>query len=281
MPGLLDLSQKADPLLGELINRVNAIVGDTPYLLAGATARDLLLHVAHGVDPRRATKDIDLAFLVSTREEYLALREKLLASGEFEAVPRKGLHNFRFRRVLEVDVLPFGAIERHDRTIALPPDGAIVMNMFGFREARAAAVTVKLPSEAHVQVVSLPALAILKLVAWKERRYIEPGKDAHDLKVIIKNYLDAGNHDRIYDENPDAGGSPYDYEAAGAWLLGKDMAKLVDAAGDERLAQLIAEATDEQGQLGLVGDMMREDPDRALELLIALEHGFTEGRPIG
>ena len=36
MATLLDLSQKGDLLLGALIGRVNAIVGDAPYLLAGA-----------------------------------------------------------------------------------------------------------------------------------------------------------------------------------------------------------------------------------------------------
>ena len=262
MATLLDLSQKGDPLLGELIGRVNAIVGDAPYLLAGATARDLLLQAAHGIDPRRATTDVDLAFLASSWDEYRALRNQLLGSGDFTEVPRGGLHKLRFRGVLEVDVMPFGAIERPDRSIAWPPHGA--------------SITVVLPPDERVEVVSLPALAILKLVAWKERRLEQPGKDAHDLALIIRNYLDAGNHDRLHHEIPDAGGSPYDYEIGGAQLLGKDMAQLLDAAGRERLAHLIADEADEQGQLRLAGDMMRDDPERALELLAALEYGFTK-----
>lgn len=57
------------------------------------------------------------------------------------------------------------------------------------------------------------------------------------------------------------------------------MAQLLDAAGRERVARLIANETDEQGQLRLVGEMMRDDPDRALEFLTALEHGFAEELP--
>ena len=53
------------------------------------------------------------------------------------------------------------------------------------------------------------------------------------------------------------------------------MARLLDAAGRERLGRLIAEEADEQGQLRLAGEMMRNDPERALELLTALESGFV------
>lgn len=272
---MLDLSQKADPLLGALIGRVNAIAGDTPYLLAGATARDLLLQAAHGIDTRRATQDVDLAFLIDTWDEYLDLHARLLASGDFAGPSEGGVHRLHFRGSLQVDVLPFGAIERHDRTIAWPPDGDTIMTVFGFREAHRTSITVVLPPNARVQVASLPALALLKLVAWKARRFEQPGKDAFDFTLILRTYLDAGNHERLFEENPEAGGSPYDYEAGAAWLLGKDMARLLDAAGRERLARLIADEADARGQLRLAGDMMRDDPERALELLAALGRGLT------
>jgi len=157
----------------------------------------------------------------------------------------------------------------------LPPDNAFQMSMFGFREALNSTVTVVLPDDARVQVVSLPALAVLKLSAWVERGGHEPGKDAYDLVFIIKNYAIASG-ERVYDANPYLMGSPSDYESAGAWLLGKDMAQLLDEAGHERLAHSIAGETDQTGQLRLVGEMMRSDPERALELLCALEDGFME-----
>lgn len=274
MATLLDLSQKGDPQLGLLIGRINAIVGDAPYLLAGATARDLLLQVAHGIDTRRATMDVDFAFLVGTWDEYLDLRARMLASGDFAEVPKGGLHKLRFRGNLEVDIMPFGAIENRDRSIKWPSPADTVMTVFGFREAHQSSITVILPPDERVQAVSLPALAILKLVAWNDRGADQRGKDAHDLALIVRNYLDAGNHARLHDEIPDAGGSPYDYEFGGAQLLGRDMGRLLDTAGRERLGRLIADEADEQGQLRLAGEMMRNDPERALELLTALESGF-------
>ena len=270
----LDLSQKTElRLLSALVKQIDTAVARTPYLLAGAMARDLLLVFAHGIPNKRATMDVDLAFLMESWKEFEALRQRLLAEDDFAEVPREGIHKLRFRRELEVDILPFGGVENRDRTIALPPDNAFVMTMFGF-EALKSTVTVILPDNAQVQVVSLPALAILKLTAWAERRLREPGKDAHDLLLIVLNYLDAGNRDRIYEEYPEAGGSPFDYESAGAWLLGKDMARLLDEAGQKRLAPMIADEADESGNLHLVGDMMRDNPERVLTLLAALEEGF-------
>ena len=271
----LDFSQKTDlQLLGSLAKLVNEAATGMPYLLAGAMARDLLLVHAHGVRSNRATEDVDLAFLVKSWDEFKGLRRKLLAGGQFIEIPHKGIHKLRFGRTLEVDVLPFGGVEAKDRSITLPPDNGFRMSMFGFGEALDSSVAVKLPGDAQIQVVSLPALAILKFSAWVERRDREPGKDAYDLALIIRNYAIASG-ERVYDANPYLMGSPPDYEAAGAWLLGKDMAELLDDAGHERLARIIANEADEQGQLRLVGEMMRNDPERALVLLAALEDGFT------
>lgn len=273
----LDFSQKTDlRLLGALVKLVSAAAAGMPFLLAGAMARDLLLVYAHDIRSNRATEDVDLAFLVKNWDEFEVVRRKLIASGEFSEIPRKGIHKLRFQRTLEVDILPFGGVERRDRSIVLPPDNAFEMSMFGFKEALGSTVTVLLPDDARVQVVSLRALAILKFSAWAERRLREPRKDAYDLLLIIKNYATASG-ERLYDANPHVVGSPSDYEAAGAWLLGKDMAQLLDEIGRERLARIIADEADEAGQLRLVGDMTRDDPDRALVLLAALEDGFNEG----
>lgn len=176
---------------------------------------------------------------------------------------------------MPVDLVPFGAIERPDRTIAWPPDGAVVMSVFGFREAQAATMLVVLPGGITVPVVTLPALALLKITAWMERRYAQPGKDAYDLLIIMRNYLDAGNHDRLYTDAAhlmDHG--DFDYEAAGAWLLGHDMGKLL--AGDSKalVAALLEQESTPQGPLRLVGDM-RTDTETLLSLLGALKSGFT------
>ena len=273
----LNFSQIVDlKLLAALIRRIQEAAGDTPFLLAGAMARDLLLKHARGIPIDRGTEDVDFAFFVSNWADFERLRKKLL-TGEFSEVPRKGIHKLRFRGSLEVDILPFGPVEQQDRTILLPPDNAFRLSMFGFREAMESAVAAVLPDGVEVRVVSLPALAILKFSAWSERRLSDPGKDAYDLQLIIRNYSAIAG-DRLYEANPYVMGSPSDYEGAGAWLLGKDMASLLDSKGHEHLARLIADEADSDGQLRLAGEMMRHSPERAIELLGALEDGFIGER---
>ena len=81
----LDLSDKIElRSLGELIERVNEICGGRPFLLAGATARDLLLEHAYRIRAPRATVDVDLAFLIDTWDDFHALRAELLHSGHFQ-----------------------------------------------------------------------------------------------------------------------------------------------------------------------------------------------------
>jgi predicted nucleotidyltransferase len=274
----LDLSQRTElRLFAALVRDVGQAAPDAPFFLAGALARDVLLQYAHGIDTGRQTADVDLALAMESWQRYEALRAELIRSGQFAAVPAE-IHKLRFRGSLEVDFLPFGPIERPSRTIAWPPDGAFVMTTFGFREAYAATILVALPDDAQVHVASLPALALLKLVAWADRRLIEPGKDAHDLKLILRHYLDAGNADRLYAEAAALlESADFDYEAAGAWLLGKDMARLLDAEGHARVAGMLADEANESGALRLVGDLAL-DPQVALRLLAALEDGFMEIR---
>ncbi|MGB5080474.1 MAG: nucleotidyl transferase AbiEii/AbiGii toxin family protein, partial [Burkholderiales bacterium] len=230
----LDLSQRIElRLFAAAVHEVSRAASDAPFFLAGALARDVLLQYAHGIDTGRQTADVDLALAMENWRRYEALRADLIRSGQFAAVPA-AIHKLRFRGSLEVDFLPFGPIERADRTIAWPPDGAFVMTTFGFREMHTATISVALPDGAQVQVASLPALALLKLVAWANRRLTEPGKDAHDLKLILRHYLDAGNADRLHTEGAELlQSADFDYETAGAWLLGKDMAHLLDAEGHE------------------------------------------------
>jgi predicted nucleotidyltransferase len=211
-------------------------------------------------------------------ESFHALRKELLDSGEYREVPRAPVHRLRHRNGIPIDLVPFGGVERREtRTIAWPPDNDFVMSVFGFREVATHTVEVRFPGNAVGRVVTLPALALLKINAWADRHLRVPKKDAHDLRLIIRNYANANNTDRLYDENPYVVGSPSDYEAAGAWLLGKDIAQVLDANGQERLARIIANETDKGGQLKLAGDMMRDDTDRAHFLLAALEEGFSEG----
>lgn len=271
----LDLSKQTElRWLSELVRMVEASADDLPFFITGATARDLILQYGHGIDAARRTHDVDFAFMVETWPAFEALRSRLLATGKFAAAPGNA-HRLQFDTGMVVDLVPFGAIERPDRTIAWPP-GGIVMSVFGFREVLAATISVLLPEGVTAPVVSLPALALLKIAAWMERRYVQPGKDAYDLWLVLRHYLDGGNRDRLYTEAAALlERSDFDYEAAGAWLLGHDMAKLLAADAKIKVGSLLKQESSPNGSLALAGDM-RTDTQEVLILLSAMTRGFLE-----
>ncbi len=271
---LLDFSNRNElSYLAELADGVNRATPDVPWFLVGATARDLLLEQAHGINPGRNTLDLDLALALNSWAEFERLRASLIEGGKFQPL-RNLQYKLLFNDVYELDLIPFGAIEQADRTIAWPPDGTVVMGVFGFQEIYDKTILVKLPLEQSIRIVSLAALVILKLVAWEERRKLRPGTDAHDIAVILRQYLNAGNLEHLYEVGAHLLDEPdFDYELAGAWLLGHDMSELLPHNSRKRLVDLIQRETNTTGSVNLISDMPI-DADLGLKLLQSLARGF-------
>ena len=277
----LDLSDRA--VLGPLARLLSAVrqaAGETPVLLVGAAARDLLLVHAHGVEVQRATEDTDLALAVRSWDAFLRLREALIASGGFTA--DGPLHRLWFGDQ-RVDIIPFGGVERADRSIAWPTEGAEVMSVAGLTEALATAVAVRLPGGVVVDVASLPAIALLKTWAWNGQEVHAPGKDAADLWMFLRHYADAGNQDRLYGEEGEAAlaAFEFDLDKAGAWLLGRDAREVLAHGPDPRrslgsLDAILRPEIDPDGALRLVAQMPPGDRERQLSLLTAFCAGLFE-----
>lgn len=278
----LDLSDRAALRpLAELLGAVRAAAGDAPLLLIGAAARDLLLVHAHGLNPERATEDTDLALAVRSWSDFQRLREALLRSGQFTA---GGPPHRLWRGDQRLDIVPFGGVERSDRSIEWPTEGREVMSVTGLTEALATAVAVELPGGVSIDVASLPALALLKIWAWKDRRYSAPGKDAYDLWMFLQHYAEAGNQDRLYGEEGEAlAAYAFDLDKAGAWLLGKDSRDVLAHGPDPgrvlaSIDAILRPEIDPDGALLLVGQMPPGQHDRQLWLLAAFSEGLFETR---
>lgn len=245
---LINLSTKPDlKSLAVIVRAVQSATGalGPRFFLMGAAARDLLLQHAHGIDTSRKTRDVDFAVMVESWDVFQQLRHLLLKSGEFLAAPGPAIHTLRHQVTrLPLDIVPFGGIERSDRTIAWPPNGDEVFDCFGAREALEACREVLLPDGVSVLVPSIPALLLLKISAWCDRKFTHPRRDAVDIALYLVNYLDCGNMDRAAREHADLFAvEDYDHEATSARLLGRDMAVLLDAAAKERiLGTLLPEA---------------------------------------
>ena len=158
------------------------------------------------------------------------------------------------------------------------------MTIVGFRECFQHAISVKLSSypKLIVKMVSLAGLALLKLISWDdnpERR----SKDAPDLLLIMRHYLDAGNLDRMFDEGSDIiEEDSYDYDLASARFLGRDIANISSPATKAKLIEILErEANSKQGHK-IVIDVIQSDfyrsesYERVVEHFNALLEGLVE-----
>jgi predicted nucleotidyltransferase len=226
-----------DPELVRVIAAVQAgakAQGVDP-LLVGAAARDLLLVHVFGQRVRRATKDVDFAVALANWEAFDQLKERLIQDHGFVDEP---LQVQRLKFTAEgpgagttIDLVPFGALQVDPHTLVWPPEMDVYMTVAGFEEALGAALLVALTDDLVVKVASLPALAILKLFAWGDRRQRD-AKDAVDFFILLRSYSEAGTFDRMTD--PDQALDQYlalecSDEKTGAWLLGLDCGLLANS----------------------------------------------------
>lgn len=279
----MDLSDNADlRWLSELIRDIRSAAPDHDPLMVGAMARDLLLQYGGGVPVQRATTDVDLAFTVVNWDDFAAFRDALLSSERFSETRLE--HKLLHQRTLEIDLIPFGGVEDAAGRI-LWPASETLMSVLGYQEARATALEIVLPEGQRISTVSLPMLAVMKLVAWADRHVAQPRKDASDLVLILRNYLHEKNAARLYDKAAHLlEAEDFDFEAAAAWLAGSDAAASIarSSLDPARLLDVVRDVlsaeTDANGQLHLIGDGGVE-PDLALRLLRSFRDGLFVGGP--
>jgi predicted nucleotidyltransferase len=244
-PLIVSESRPLDPAIRHILTVVDQVASEQkcPYIVVGATARDLLLYHVFGIPAMRATQDVDFAIAVESWEKFQKLRTALLTTDHFEASRIE--HRLFFKTPkgkieIPIDLIPFGGIAEGG-TIVWPSERDIVMTVAGFEDALVASVRVQIDPTLSLPVVSLAGLAILKVFAWQDRKTND--KDALDLYRIIAIYADAGNVDRLYDSEilllEESG---YDFELAGAALLGRDAGQIASHPTLERLRPLLTAA---------------------------------------
>lgn len=186
---LLNISGKIDPDTVTILGTVSHVLNDlqVPYVVVGATARDLVLHYGHGTPIQRATHDVDFAIEVPDWAAYAALRDRLL-SQDFRTT--KAQHRLISPLDTVVDIVPFGSVEDEQASIAWPPQGDVQMSVLGFREACDSAERVRIQDDPVLDIpVATPAgMALLKLIAWADRDSDLRRKDARDIGYLLSTY---------------------------------------------------------------------------------------------
>jgi predicted nucleotidyltransferase len=281
---LIDLSGKISETSVSLLREIEEVSTslDIPFFVVGATARDIILEHQFDINTRRATLDIDIGVFVSGWNQFETLKNELIRSTKF--VPSQQKQRLIYDDDFPLDIIPFGAIEDEDGAITWPPDHEFRMNIAGFQECFQHALSIKLSSnpELIVKMVSLAGLALLKLISWDdnpERR----SKDAPDLFLIMRHYLDAGNLDRLFDEGSDIiEEDSYDYDLASARFLGRDIINISSPATKAKLIEILERETNSNQGHKIALNVLQSDfyrsksYERVVEHFNALLEGLVE-----
>ncbi len=281
---LLDLSGKISDFIIVVLEVISDVANNLsiPFFVIGATARDILLNNYYGIKTERATYDIDLGISVETWNIFENLTESLIATGNFKKI--KSPQRLFYKDKFPVDIVPFGRISDPKNSIKWPPNNEIEMSTLGFKESYDHSVLVRLKSNPKLEVkfASLCGLALMKIISWDEK-YPERSKDAKDLDFIMRNYIYAGNEERVYDEESDLfEGENFDYEYMSSRLLGRDIALMSEPKTKDKIRNILNHQTGKRTRYRMVEDMMRSnsvfrnDFEEKLNLLEELKKGLLE-----
>ena len=155
--------------------------------------------------------------------------------------------------------------------------------MIGFEEAKACAVSVEVrtpDAKVAVSVVTVPALALLKFMAWGDRPD-QRGDDVDDIGWVIANYLGIGNIERLrqgeHEDLPREHAS--DPDAMAARLLGRDIAAFASDRARQALRVLLESESSSRGHRRFAQRLRSQyggDFRRAQGILHSLLQGLTD-----
>ena len=203
----------------------------------------MLFYHIHGIETGIGTLDTDISVQVPNWKAFNRLRQALVVEG-FLPVQDDVLEKLREDASgIEVDLIPFGPIAGKDFRLHWPKDGPI-WHVMGFQEALDAALFLPLTnasrSQVKISLITIPSLAMLKIVAFYDR-LTRRTKDGKDIAFVIQHYLQAGNAGRL--EGNLQSRAAQDREVAGAVLLGRDIRSVASESTRGYLVERLAQET--------------------------------------
>lgn len=278
MKNTLNISGKLDDGTISIFQQIQSISKELgiPFVVVGATARDLVMHYGYGVKITRGTGDIDLAINVPSWDDFDTLKQELFKNGFSEGDQAHRIHT---ATGVPIDIIPFGKIQNKSTSIVWPPDQDFIMSVLGFHESYTSAnlVIIQDKPKITISVVSPAGLILLKLISWVDRVAEKRNKDAKDIAYLLENYESLPKvKDRAYENLSLMESVDWDIKAAGAYLLGLDVRSIVTP---ESYAFVIQLANNELKSLSLemLVDQMCNHPEIEYERLSNLLNTFFDG----
>ena len=187
-----------DPNILTLLTEMEAVFNKfgIDYYVAGAFARDIQFQTKQPDSNFRKTNDVDLAVCINHEDHYNDVMDALVATNSFVR-DEKEIIKLHYRLGIEVDLIPFGAIEDEKRNVKLTKPRAFTLQMPGFAEANAFTEEIK-SGKLTLRTCSIEGLIMLKLISWDDRP--ERTHDLTDIDNIIDAYFN-WNSDEIYSDH--------------------------------------------------------------------------------
>ena len=281
---LIDISDKIASSIVEILSAIKEIVekNEVDFFVTGATARDIILNTVYKIKVPRATNDIDFAIRIDSWTQFDAITKDLINKG---FVVTNIIHRFKYRS-FPVDFIPFGKIAVDESKFKWPDKDEKEMSVLGFEEVyeNIELIKVRKEPETIIKFASVEGLTILKFLSWAENPTRSP-KDANDLLLIMKTYIDAGNLERMMNEHEDLVDETFDYETIGARLLGRDIVKIAKSNTIDFILKILNTEIENRGVAQLASEMSRyeysfdeakEKTEFALQLLKNFKLGLEE-----
>lgn len=270
----MDISDKLDKELVERYTEVALAMAELniPFLVVGASARDLFFEYAYGIAAPRKTQDLDFAIQVPNWEVFEQAKKSLIKRGFVET---KVLHRLRKGEIYPIDIVPFGGIAVQNN-ITWPPGGDIQMNVLGFDEAlsNAALFVINKNPKIEIPLPQPPGLILMKFIAWLDREQALRNKDAQDIKFILKSFEKFPFiKDELYQVDLL---EKYDGETSliGAELLGQEVSKICSHESKELITNIFQEDQKIEILVLEMDERGRTDSDFNFALLDAFFAGF-------
>lgn len=275
---LLNIAGKVDPRTVAVLAAVAPVLAELglPYVVVGATARDLVLHYAHGARIQRATQDVDFAIELADWAAFETLKGRLCDQG-FSATSAP--HRLLGPDNTIVDIVPFGEIEDAPATLAWPPDSSVTMNVLGFSEACATAEWIRIQDTPALDIpVAIPeGMMLLKLIAWTDRPQDRRSKDALDIAYLLASYEKVKTVEAaLYDNENAQIMETYDWDLtpAAAHLLGQRARGVARPETWRRIAGLAQVALTTERLVEEMCEYPEHQYARNEQLLMAFLSGF-------
>lgn len=214
MKNIIDSSLK-DVLC--FIDRISQ-TANIDYMIAGATARDIIFWNIHGIQTIRATLDVDVAICLRSWDEYLLFKKHMFLDNH---VHEKASDKRLYYKNWPIDLIPFGQIAENNK-ILWPPNNEVEFNVTGFTEVFERPLKLSV-DQSIIKIAPITGLVILKLISWNDKPD-ERTKDIQDISFIVNNYDRVNADNRLFEQHKDLLlNDNFDYVEAWTRILGRDI----------------------------------------------------------